>query len=65
MGAAAPLLFFTDHDAKLNRLLKEGRRASCRFRRSRGLEKILDCQSEQTSSPARSTGLSEIAGGMP
>jgi len=30
-----------------------------------GLEKILDCQSEQTSSPARSTGLSEIAGGMP
>ena len=52
MGAAAPLLFFTDHNADLGRLVEEGRRHEFRhyaaFADPAGLEKIPDCQSEQT-----------------
>ncbi len=51
-GATAPFLFFTDHNAGLGRLVKEGRRHEFRhyaaFADPAGLEKIPDCQSEQT-----------------
>jgi len=51
-GATAPFLFFTDHNAELGRLVKEGRRHEFRhyaaFANPAGLEKIPDCQSEQT-----------------
>jgi len=69
MGVAAPLLFFTDHDAKLGRLLKEGRRASSGNTQvspiPRGWKRFSTASPSRPSSPSRSTGLSEIAGGMP
>ena len=50
-----PFHLFTDHNAELGRLVKEGRCHECHefrhyaaFADPAGLEKILDCQSEQT-----------------
>jgi maltooligosyltrehalose trehalohydrolase len=51
-GATAPFVFFTDHHDELGRLVKEGRRHEFRdyaaFADPAALERIPDCQAEQT-----------------
>ena len=60
MAAVAPLLFFTDHDAKLGRLLKEVRRASSGNTRVSPIPR--GCKRFSTASPSRPPRLQDRLG---